>query len=94
MSRIDDYIQKRGRKDPQFLAEYKQESQKLDIAVEVRNLRDSLGLTQREFAELVNKPQSTIARIESGQMNVSIGLLNDIAQATNQLLTVKFTPVS
>ena len=53
-----------------------------------------LGMTQREFASLVGKPQSTIARIESGKMNVSINVLTEIAIATNQKLTVDFTPIT
>ena len=51
-------------------------------------------MSQREFAKLVSKPQSTIARIESGKMNVSINVLNEIADATNQKLTVKFEPIT
>lgn len=48
----------------------------------MRDLRDSLGLAQIKFAKLVNKLQSTIARIESGSMNASTKLLSEIAQAT------------
>ncbi len=67
---------------------------KIVLLVEVRNLRDSIGMSQREFATLVGKPQSTIARLESGKMNTSIQLLNEIASTTNQKLTVKFEPVA
>jgi transcriptional regulator with XRE-family HTH domain len=94
MSKIDEYIAKRSRQSANFAKEYKAENQQLQVAVEVRNLRDKLGMTQREFAALVGKPQSTIARIESGKMNVSINVLNAIADATHQKLTVKFEPVS
>lgn len=90
MSKIDEYIKKRATKSPEFAQEYQEESQRLQVAVEVRNLREKLGLSQREFAEVVGKPQSTIARIESGKMNVSINVLSEIAKATNQRLTVKF----
>lgn len=45
----------------------------------VKKMRSDLSMTQEEFAYFVNKPQSTIARIESGSMNVSLGLLNEIA---------------
>ena len=91
MSKIDQYIAKRS---PEFAQEYQEENQQLQVAVEVRNLRDELGMSQREFAKLVSKPQSTIARIESGKMNVSINVLNEIADATNQKLTVKFEPIT
>lgn len=94
MSKIDQYIAKRSMKSKNFANEYKSENQKLQVAVEVRNLRAKLGMTQREFAKLVGKPQSTIARVESGKMNVSINVLNEIADATHQKLTVKFEPVN
>ncbi len=94
MSKIDEYIDKRSKKSTTFAKEYKKENQQLQVAVEVHNLRDKLGMTQREFAKQVGKPQSTIARIESGKMNVSINVLNEIAEATNQKLTVKFEPLN
>ena len=93
MSKIDEYIAKHSQQSANFAKEYKEENQQLQVAVEVRNLRDKLGMSQREFAKMVGKPQSTIARIESGKMNVSINVLNEIADATNQKLTVKFEPV-
>lgn len=94
MSKIDQYIAKRSKKSAVFAQEYKDANQQMQVAVEVRNLRDKLGMTQREFAKLVKKPQSTIARIENGKMNVSINVLNEIADATHQKLTVKFEPVT
>lgn len=94
MSKIDEYIAKRSQKSTVFAREYKEENQQLQVAVEVHNLRDKLGMSQREFAKMVGKPQSTIARIESGKMNVSINVLSEIADATNQKLTVRFEPVT
>lgn len=46
-------------------------------------MREDLGMTQKEFARYVGKPQSTIGRIEAGSMNVSINLLNEIANAAH-----------
>ena len=92
ISKIDDYISKRSQEDPEFAKSVEQENIKLDVAVKVRNLRDGMNLSQREFADLVGKPQSTIARIENGTMNASTKLLSEIAQAKNQKLTIEFTP--
>ena len=94
MSKIDEYIAKKSKESTKFAKDFKEENQKLQVAVEVRNLRDKLRMSQREFAKLVGKPQSTIARIESGQMNVSINVLNEIAAATHQRLTVKFESIT
>ena len=47
-------------------------------------MRDDLNMTQKEFAKYVGKPQSTIGRIEAGSMNVSMGLINEIATAAHR----------
>jgi len=89
-SKIDTYIQQRSADDPEFAVLAKQVGFNLDAAVAVRKLRNQKQLTQREFAELVGKPQSTIARIETGQMNVSVKLLSEIALAAGKQLSIQF----
>lgn len=79
MSKIQEFIKKDTEKHPKLKKEYDQASLNLDAAVLVKDMREDLGMTQKEFAQYVNKPQSTIGRIEAGSMNVSIGLLNEIA---------------
>ena len=58
---------------------YNQTSLNLDAAAIIKKIRSDLDMTQEEFAYFVKKPQSTIARIETCSMNVSIKLLNEIA---------------
>ncbi|OJG66191.1 hypothetical protein RV09_GL001040 [Enterococcus moraviensis] len=53
-------------------------------------LRKELGYTQRELAEKVGKPQSTIARIENGTVNVSFKVLYEIATKVGKELHVEF----
>lgn len=94
MSMLDDYVAKRSKKNPKFAKMLEQENINLEVAVKVRSLRDDLGLSQREFAKLIGKPQSTVARIETGDMNASTKLLAEIADATKQRLVIHFEPVS
>lgn len=93
MSMLDEYVAKRSKKDPEFAKLMEQENINLEVAVKVRSLREDLGLNQRDFAKLIEKPQSTVSRIESGNMNASTKLLAEIAQATKQRLTIQFDPV-
>jgi transcriptional regulator with XRE-family HTH domain len=53
-------------------------------------LREEEGLTQRQLAEVSGKPQSTIARIENGSMNASLGILRDIAASVGKRVDVRF----
>lgn len=63
---------------------------KSNIATLVKNLRLELGLSQMEFAKLVNKPQSTIGRIETGVMIPTVHLLSEIATPLNKRLEIHF----
>lgn len=93
MSKIDAYVTERSKNNPDFAKLVEQENINLEVAVKVRDLRENMGMSQREFASLIGKPQSTIARIENGSMNASTRVLSEIAQATNQRLTIQFMPV-
>lgn len=84
MSKIQDFIKKDIKEHPELKKDYEQASLNLDAAVLVRKMREDLDMTQKEFAKYVGKPQSTIGRIESGSMNVSIGLLNEIANGAHR----------
>ncbi|ETF11598.1 helix-turn-helix domain-containing protein [Lactiplantibacillus plantarum] len=91
MSKIDAYVTERSKKNPDFAKLVEQENINLEVAVKVRDLRENMGMSQRAFASLIGKPQSTIARIENGSMNASTKVLSEIAQATNQRLTIQFS---
>ncbi|ARJ72993.1 MULTISPECIES: helix-turn-helix domain-containing protein [Lactobacillaceae] len=93
MSKIDEYVTERSKNNPDFAKLVEQENINLEVAVKVRDLRENMGMSQRAFASLIGKPQSTIARIENGSMNASTRVLSEIAQATNQRLTIQFMPV-
>uniref|UniRef100_UPI002626AFF8 helix-turn-helix domain-containing protein n=1 Tax=uncultured Streptococcus sp. TaxID=83427 RepID=UPI002626AFF8 len=90
--KIDEYVAERSKNNPDFANLVEQENINLEVAVKVRNLRENMGMSQREFASLIGKPQSTIARIENGSMNASTKVLSEIAQATKQRLTIQFRP--
>lgn len=63
---------------------------KSKTATLVKNLRLELGLSQMEFAKLVNKPQSTIGRIETGVMIPTVHLLSEIATMVGKRLEISF----
>jgi DNA-binding XRE family transcriptional regulator len=90
MSDIDSLIEKKIKASDEFAKEYGRERERLQIAVALMKLRESEGLTQRQLAEKVGKPQSTIARIENGTMNVTFGILNEIAVGLGKKLDVRF----
>ncbi|WP_056993457.1 helix-turn-helix domain-containing protein, partial [Liquorilactobacillus mali] len=62
MSKIDEYVAERSKNNPDFAKLVEQENINLEVAIKVRDLRENMGMSQREFASLIGKPQSTIAR--------------------------------
>ena len=90
MSEIDRLIEVKTTAGGEFAQEYNKENERLQVAVALMQLRESEGLTQRQLAEKVGKPQSTIARIENGNMNVSYGVLCEIASSLGKTLEIRF----
>ena len=62
------------------------------IADEVAERRQSLGLTQKELAHLTGTTQSAIARLERGGRPPRIDTLLRIAEALDCELTVQLEP--
>ena len=61
-----------------------------NIASFVKELREQKGLTQSDFAELLETSQSAVARMEKGEQNFSTEMLTKISHALNRkFLTIK-----
>ncbi|EHE8434462.1 helix-turn-helix transcriptional regulator [Enterococcus faecalis] len=90
MSTISQLIEQKKKSSRSFAKEYELESQRLEVAVALTQLRKELGFSQRELAEKVGKSQSTIARIENGTLNVSFKVLYEIANGVGKELHVEF----
>lgn len=84
MSFADRYIAKKIKENPALKSEFEQEDLNLKASILVRDMRNDLGMSQQKFSKYVGKPQSTISRIESGSMNVTGGLLSEIATAAHR----------
>jgi transcriptional regulator with XRE-family HTH domain len=75
-------------KDEEFKKEYRRQRPYYDILVDVIKRRNELGLTQKELAKRANTTQSCIARIESGEHNVRMSTLINIADALESSVDV------
>lgn len=90
MSKIDELLEDTVKNDPD-LREYSEKvGRQLEFAVAVRKLRDQHNLTQREFAKLVDKPQSTIVRIENGNMSPNIKTLEELGKPFNKSVKIEY----
>lgn len=75
-------------KNKEYRKLLKEERELLNIAIEIAEARKRKRLTQVQLAKRIGMPQSQIARIESGNHNVTVGTLNKVASALNLRLRV------
>ena len=75
--------------DPERRASLEVERVNAEVARMIHDLRADAGLSQTELAELVGTTQSVISRLEDADYEGhSLSMLNRIAKALNQKLTV------
>ena len=67
---------------------YDRYGKQLKIAYQIILLRKKAFITQSELAKRIGTTQSNIARIEHGQQNFTIGLLDKIAKTFKKELTI------
>ena len=71
-------------KSEQFRKSFSEEISRLQLAHEIKTLRQKQKMTQAEVAAKTDMPQSVSARIESGTHSFSITTLHKIARVFNK----------
>ncbi len=61
-----------------------------EVVAEFKKTRQELGLTQEEIAKKAGIDRSTIAKIETGARNTTIGSLLILAEAMDKKLKIDF----
>lgn len=64
---------------------------RLEVAIQIRWLRDELKMTQAQLAKRVGVSQQQIAKLENPDANPTIGTLEAIAQNADARLTVSIS---
>jgi len=76
-------------KNPEIKKHYDEYGKQLEIAYQILKLRKQKRISQKELAKKLGTKQSNIARMEAGQQNFSIKMLNGIAKALKANLSIK-----
>lgn len=87
--RLED-VEREWDADPELREAYRREIPYADVARAIIGLRARYGFSQSDFAAKVGRPQSYIARLESGKSNVEVGTLLAFAKALGEHLTIDF----
>ncbi len=78
-------------KDKEILRAYDELGPEFNVAKAVIGKRIEKGMTQAELAKKIGTKQSAVSRIESGNYNPSVGLLEKIAKALDSRLIISIT---
>ncbi|MYV05786.1 helix-turn-helix domain-containing protein [Furfurilactobacillus rossiae] len=85
---LDEYVAGQL-KDPEFKREYDKADREIVAALAVKNLREEMGISQRELAQVSGTAQSTIVRIENGNLDLKLSTLQKIAQSVGKELEIR-----
>lgn len=83
-------FKKEQMKDPAFKREYDKLAPRYAVISEMIAVRIKKGVTQKELAKRIGTTQSSIARLEGGNVNPSLDFLEKIADELGTKLTVHF----
>lgn len=81
MSDLNKLEKKLRTKIKNFDKKYSLAEAKLGAAIQIANEREKVGITQADLAKRLNTTQSVISRIESGKQNLTLDMLQRIAEA-------------
>jgi len=77
-------------KDPELKKYYDEFGKQLEIAYAILQLRKKKKMSQAQLAKQIGTTQSNVARIETGQQNLTTNTLQKIATAFNCDLKIDF----
>ncbi len=88
MSDLKDYIKHRKQQDKEFADGFDEGYQNFKIGILLRQVRESLGLTQEDIAARLYTKKSAISRMENHAEDMSLSTLGRFAAALGKKLQI------
>ncbi|WP_252177940.1 helix-turn-helix transcriptional regulator [Endozoicomonas sp. 4G] len=89
MSDLDQYIQDRKARDPEFADGYDEGYESFKFGVLLKEARKEAGLTQLQLAQKLQTQKSAISRIENNSEDVKLSTLERFAAALGKKLEIR-----
>lgn len=86
MSDLQNYIEKRKKRDPEFAKDFDSGYEHFRIGALLKQAREESGLTQEELALRLNTKKSAISRIENHAEDIKLSTLEKFARALGKRL--------
>lgn len=84
-------FKKEALENPKVAKEYKRLAPRYRLISDLIRLRIKKGLTQAELAKKIGTKQSAIARVESGDENLTIDTVQEMSEALGGKLRISIT---
>ena len=91
MSDLENYIDKRKKKDPEFAEGFEQGYREFKIGVLLKQAREQAGLSQEELAKKLGTKKTAISRIENHAQDIKLSTIQKVARALGKDLEVRLT---
>lgn len=91
MSELENYIDKRKKKDPEFAEGFEQGYREFKIGVLLKQAREQAGLSQEELAKKLGTKKTAISRIENHAQDIKLSTIQKVARALGKDLEVRLT---
>jgi len=88
MSDLQEYIEKRKARDPEFAKDFDSGYEQFKIGVMLKQARLEAGITQEELATKLHTKKTAISRIENHAEDIKLSTLERFAEATGKRLTL------
>ncbi len=79
------------KKTPGFRKGYERERENLRLGYRIFLMREKTGMTQGELARRIGTRQSNVSRMERGEYNFTVSMLEKIVEALNARLRIEIT---
>lgn len=89
MKTFDDYL-KEQLKDPEFKKEYDYIKPEIEIMKMLIKARNEQKLTQKDLSKKIGMDQAEISKLENGNANPTLKVLQRLANGLNKKLEIKF----
>jgi ribosome-binding protein aMBF1 (putative translation factor) len=82
-------------KNPSFAKRFQKAGEAWEIAVQITQLREKAGLSQKDLAQKLNTSQQQISRLESPSYSGhSLSMLRRVGKALRSKVRLTFEPIS
>jgi HTH-type transcriptional regulator/antitoxin HipB len=91
MSDLEEYIEKRKKKEPGFAQGFEEGYSEFRIGVLLKQAREKAGITQEQLAKMINTKKTAISRIENHAEDIKLSTIQKVAKALGKNLEIRLT---